>query len=348
MSDEITPHAKPIEHTGEPEWFPPPEDDLSVAEAPPPRGIHYVFYGKDGLRAGWAFALYLLLIVIIGFGLNRLLRILIPDQTQPLQVPPSLVILVDYGQFIVEILAALFVAWRERRRFAAYGLGPIAGRVKQFVTGLGWGVVLLGGLVIWLSTRHLLVFHGQLLFGWDVVKWGAVWAFAFLGVGLFEEFLTRGFAQFTLARGVAGVAGALGMQDRSRKVLGFWVAALFFSFIFGFGHKNNVGESPVGLVSAGLIGLVFAFSLWRTGSLWWAIGYHAGWDWAQSFLFGVRDSGQLSAHRLMDTSPMGPVLLSGGLTGPEGSVFVLGAVALTAIVIAATLKPQPGSASMET
>ena len=68
---------------------------------------------------------------------------------------------------------------------------------------------------------------------------------------------------------------------------------------------------------------MFAFSLWRTGSLWWAIGLHAAWDWAQSFLFGVADSGGISTHRLLSTHPVGPAWLSGGATGPEGSIFVL-------------------------
>jgi len=40
----------------------------------------------------------------------------------------------------------------------------------------------------------------------------------------------------------------------------------------------------IGLVAGGLVGLLFSYSLWRSGSLWWAIGAHASWDWAQSFL----------------------------------------------------------------
>ena len=132
-----------------------------------------------------------------------------------------------------------------------------------------------------------------------------------------------------------------------RKAVGFWIAALFFSFIFGFGHKNNPGESPIGLVAAGLIGLVFAFSLWRTGSLWWAVGWHAAWDWAESFFYGTADSGGLSQHRLLATHPQGPVLQSGGLTGPEGSVYVLLVILLTALLVAFTLKAQPGSPAAE-
>jgi len=91
------------------------------------------------------------------------------------------------------------------------------------------------------------------------------------------------------------------------------------------------------MFSAGLIGLAFCLSIWRTGSLWWAIGFHAAWDWAQSFLYGVADSGILVQGRLFATHPVGRPVLSGGLTGPEGSVFILPTVALAAVVIQLTL-----------
>ncbi|WP_390905453.1 CPBP family glutamic-type intramembrane protease [Occallatibacter riparius] len=39
---------------------------------------------------------------------------------------------------------------------------------------------------------------------------------------------------------------------------------------------NNVGESLLGLVVAGVGGLIFCLSLWYTQSLWCAIGFHAG------------------------------------------------------------------------
>ena len=91
------------------------------------------------------------------------------------------------------------------------------------------------------------------------------------------------------------------------------------------------------MLCAGCAGLMFAFSLWRTGSLWWAIGLHAAWDWAQSFLFGVADSGSISAHRLLSTRPVGSPWLSGGATGPEGSIFVLPVMAVIMLIAAFTL-----------
>jgi hypothetical protein len=86
----------------------------------------------------------------------------------------------------------------------------------------------------------------------------------------------------------------------------------------------------------GLIGLVFCLALWRTGSLWWAIGFHAAWDWAQSFLYGVADSGTIAQGRLFAAHPLGRPILSGGLTGPEGSAFILPIVLLSAGAILLT------------
>jgi membrane protease YdiL (CAAX protease family) len=351
MSDEITPHALPIANTGAPEWFPPPEDDNKAYVAPEPSGVRRVFFGKDGLRAGWSILLYLLMFAGISFALFGvliavgLLHRSTGASSADISVKSSL--LSEVAQFAGAALAALAMAYIEKRRFARYGLGSLSARAGQFFYGLVLGFATLSLLIGILWKAHLIVFGGLLLHGAAVLEWGSLWALVFLFVGLFEEFLTRGYLQFTLARGMAGLTGSLGMSDRTRKAAGFWIAALFFSFLFGFGHKANAGESPIGLVAAGLIGLVFAFSLWRTGSLWWAVGWHASWDWAESFFYGTADSGHVSAHRLLVTQPQGPLLQSGGPTGPEGSVYVLLTILLTALLIAFTLKPRAGSPAAE-
>lgn len=49
------------------------------------------------------------------------------------------------------------------------------------------------------------------------------------------------------------------------------------------------------------------------------IGLHAGWDWAQSYFYGVADSGMIVQRRLLSMHPIGNKLWSGGAVGPEGS-----------------------------
>jgi hypothetical protein len=40
-------------------------------------------------------------------------------------------------------------------------------------------------------------------------------------------------------------------------------------------------------------------------------------DWAQSFLYGVADSGTMVQHHLLATYPLGKPILSGGATAPK-------------------------------
>jgi membrane protease YdiL (CAAX protease family) len=175
-----------------------------------------------------------------------------------------------------------------------------------------------------------------MLAGSDIFRYGAIWLGVFLLVALSEEYLTRGYLQYTLTRGLAGFY-EWAFKTQHGEALGFWTSALVFSILFGLGHSANAGESPIGELAAGLAGLVFCFSLWRTGSLWWAIGFHTSWDWAQSFLYGVPDSGLTVQHHFLATHPTGKPILSGGTTGPEGSIFIIAILALVSLIIVLTL-----------
>ena len=138
----------------------------------------------------------------------------------------------------------------------------------------------------------------------------------FLMVAFFEESTLRGYLQFTLTRGI-----------------GFWWGALLLSLLFGFSHGTNPGETPVGLFAAAGVGLVFCLSLWYTGSLWWAVGFHASWDWAESYFYGTSDSGLVVRGHLLGEHPIGPRLWSGGTTGPEGSLLVLALLVIMALLM---------------
>jgi hypothetical protein len=89
--------------------------------------------------------------------------------------------------------------------------------------------------------------------------------------------------------------------------------------------------------------MLFIVALWRTGSLWWGIGWHMAWDWGQSFLYGVPDSGGLMQGRLFATHALGNPRLSGGSDGPEGSILCAPILLLTILVLLYTHRsPQPG------
>jgi hypothetical protein len=294
-----------------------------------------VFFGSDGLRALWAILLFVALRLALVWCVWPLVHLLLSIEPRTTGILRPRFTLASEGAAFLCVAATTWVMAKiERRPTAAYGLGGKR-RVRNFLGGLAWGVALLSLLIFALRATGLLAFDARLLSERSALGYAAVWFVGFLLVGLYEEYLARGFVQFTLSRGFRGIYGWLGASHAD--ALGFWTAAFLTSFYFGFRHHTNSGESPVGLFSAGLIAMVFCLSLWRTGSLWWAIGFHAAWDWAQSFLYGVADSGAMFQGHLLSTHPIGRPILSGGTTGPEGSLIVLPVVGLALAAVVLTL-----------
>ena len=323
----------------------PPGETAAPASAlpsPQPSTLRNIFIGKDGLRAGWSLLIFISMLVTIALSARSIVHKIHPsagNTPQAIQYEmskPNVLLLGEGIQFLAILFVTWVMSWIERRPNSAYGLGG-SRKAPYFFAGLGWGVVCLSLLVFTLWKSGLLVIESRQLFGSDAVRYGAIWLLGFLLVGLFEEYLTRGFVQYTLTRGFAGLYEWIFKTPHSR-ALGFWTAALLMSLLFGLGHGSNPGESPIGLLSAGLAGLVFCLSLWRTGSLWWAIGFHTAWDWSQSFLYGVADSGLMVQHHLLATHPVGKPILSGGTTGPEGSIYILAIFGVICLIIFLTLR----------
>lgn len=320
--------------SGEPEQMGEP-----AAPIPPPKQrftLSDVFLDEDGLRAIWGIALFLLFREVLSYCVIPLLQALFPPSpSKDSLIAPSWMFVFEGGGVLCLAGATWLMSRVERRPASAYGFSPHRS-ARNFLGGVAWGVALLSLLVFLLHASGLLVFDARLLFGRSILHYGFIWLAGFLLVALAEETYLRGYLQFTLTRGLSAFYRWL-FGDSRANALGFWTAAAILSFIFGFGHSSNRGESPLGLLAAGLIGLVFCLSLWRTGSLWWAIGFHAAWDWAESFLYGVADSGLTVKGRMFATHPLGKPYLSGGLTGPEGSIYILLVVLLIAVVILMTL-----------
>jgi membrane protease YdiL (CAAX protease family) len=306
--------------------------------APPPSSRNKMFFGANGLRAGWGLFIFVALTAGTFASINTIGNHfhLLPKPGGPgAEISLTMALVGESLSSLVTLLVTWIMSKIEKRPNSVYGLGGTR-VLPNFFAGLTWGVTCLSLLVLILWKTGLLVIDNRLLFGAAALRYGAVWLFGFLLVGLLEEYLTRGYVLYTLTRGLAGLY-SWAFKTRHSKALGFWTGAIVLSMLFGLGHGRNPGESPIGLVAAGLASLVFCLSLWRTGSLWWAIGFHASWDWAQSFLYGVADSGLMMQHHFLATHPLGKPLMSGGTTGPEGSIYVLPILALVSVIIIFTL-----------
>jgi membrane protease YdiL (CAAX protease family) len=319
---------------------PAPEPILAASPVPAePSTLRKIFVGQDGLRAGWSLLIFIAVFAAIVFCVNFVGHKLFPSAIKPPKQgeegSPAFLFIAESIPFIITAFVTWIMAKIERRPSSAYGLSG-KHRVKYFFAGLAWGILFLSLLIAALWKSGLLVIDHRLLFGRDILRYGAIWLLGFLLVGMLEEYLTRGYLQYTLTRGLAGIYRWI-FKTQHSVAFGFWTSAILFSILFGLGHGKNPGESPIGLLSAGLAAMVFCFSLWRTGSLWWAIGFHTSWDWGQSFLYGVADSGAMVQHHLLATHPVGKAVLSGGTTGPEGSIFIIAILALASLTIVLTL-----------
>ena len=285
--------------------------------APEKRGVKWVFVGSKGLRAGWGMALFALVFSAVAFALIMILHALNvhggkpnPDVLQPMDT------LKDEALMAVStVLATLITAAIERRKLSQLALG-LKNALPRFLQGLIIGIaamcVLIG--VLWLCKA--IVIGPVVLHGKDIWTYGGQWALVFLLVGIFEEFAFRGYLMQSLARG-----------------LNYRWATMIMGVLFVFAHTQSKGEGVIGYGLVFIAAIVFSLSVWRTGTMWWAIGFHAAWDYTQSFVFGVADSGHLSAGTLMTAKPAGPDWLSGGATGPEGSVLAAVIMLLVAGII---------------
>ena len=247
------------------------------------------------------------------------------------ELMPQLLMIFDSVTFCFILLASFIMSRIEKRKVGAYGLPLRRGTLRNFSIGAVWGFAAISFLlgVLWMAHGYHVGYVG--LHGRQLVYYPLAWGVAFLLVGLSEEFTFRGYGQFTFTTGI-----------------GFWPAAILFSLLFGYIHSSNPGEHFIGLVQVVIISLFFCFTLWRTGTLWFAVGYHAAWDWGQTFFYGTPDSGLLGRGHLLNPTFTGPTWLTGGSVGPEGSYLNIPLVLLVALLFALVFRqrmpyPEPSA-----
>ena len=146
---------------------------------------------------------------------------------------------------------------------------------------------------------------------------------------------------------VFGMIGAAGEELYGRaaillvaqRFVGWRGAVLVSGIMFFVIHLGNPGVSNLWLLRLFLQGMLLAYAVYRTQSIWWAIGYHTGWNWIGAPIFGSAGSGYLNQGHLFDFVPQGSELVTGGAVGPEGSVFAFVAMAAAFGVLVVT-NPQ--------
>jgi uncharacterized protein len=276
----------------------PSSPSTTVAQRESP--LREILIGREGLYPGTRWLLYLVMAFVVFQVEGWLvmgLRSHVNDSWWRLTIEACMM--------LAAILPGFVMARIEDLPFGDFGLPARRAFGRNFWVGTLWGIASLSMLMLALRLAGAFEFGSLSLHGVRIVQFASYYGVFFLITGLFEDFLIRGYSQWVLSQG-----------------MNFWPAAALLSIAFGYIHGANPGEAKAGLFAAGLMGFFLCLALRRTGDLWWAVGFHMAWDWGESYLYSVPDSGALLPGHLLNSSFHGPQWLTGGSVGPEGSYLV--------------------------
>jgi membrane protease YdiL (CAAX protease family) len=264
-------------------------------ERAPRSTLRKIFCNDSGLRSGWRLALYIAFLPPVAIAMRRLLSLFQPAP-DALFAPTV---------FLIVFLPALVMSKIEKRSIERYGLSGHETFGTLFLQGCAVGLIEVTALVSLLAIFHRYSFGHVVTGGVSLVKWALENAIDSIGKAFFLQFLFRGYTQFTLAEGIS-----------------FWSAAVVLSALYmvniaAAGSSLNL----IGLPIVFIVGLLCAFTLCRTHSLWFAIGMNAAFDFGATFIYSVPNPAleNLPAHHLSEASLHGSAWLTGGTTGVEGS-----------------------------
>lgn len=191
--------------------------------------------------------------------------------------------------------------------------------LPEFLRGLVWGFLLITTcaalIVVFTDVRS----HTGSGFPWFEV------AVVFVPAVLHEELLFRGYAFQKLLR-----------WNRH-------FALAFMAIVFAALHLGNVAVTTLGLLNIFLGGLLLGLAYERYGRLWFPIGVHLAWNLTTGPILGHEVSGYETMRSILIETGAGPVLLTGGDFGVEGSILMT-IVELAAIALLVRRISSPPSA----
>lgn len=322
--------------------------------------IRTIFWNslEQRLRAGWRLGGQFVLMIILSGLLNSVipaiigLRYVIAHPGEDMVAATETVtqtfrdfpLLSAANQFLfaLGILLSVWVAgrWLDRRPFASFGVHLNRRWWIDLGFGLFLGAILMTGIFLvelaagWLTITGTLQ-HGRFSFGMGILL-GII---NFIGVGVNEEFFSRGYMLRNLAEGFnfskLGARGAL------------WVGYFFSSAVFGLLHLGNANATWVSTFNIMVAGLLLGAGYVLTGELAIPIGIHITWNFFQGYVFGLPVSGSAPSTNVIAIQQGGPEFWTGGAFGPEAGMLGLLACLLGCMLIAVWVRWRNGRAELQ-
>lgn len=202
------------------------------------------------------------------------------------------------------LVAAILASWlairvADKGRWQL-GFGGGAGRaVWELLLGAGFASILI------LLSHGLILLTTGLRHGTGAgIDWAEILVL-FIPAAIHEEILFRGYAFQKLVA-----------WNR-------WGGVVIGSVVFGLLHLSNDGLTALSVVNLFMAGVLLSLAYLVFQRLWLPIGVHIWWNVLSGPLLGHEVSGLELDSSLLTTHDPGPILLTGGPFGIEGSVWTL-------------------------
>jgi len=318
--------------------------------------IKSLFWSSEQHRpqAFWRIAITILLVIIcvlilvtpINLAGFLLLNAGGPASESMLPALNSAKPVIDALQGVASLAGVSLAVWLggrfiDRRKFASFGFNLSRRWWTYFAFGLGLGALLMA-----------LIFGVELAAGW--IKAAPIFAerspgsFAlefvlatlfFVGVGIYEELLFRGYLIKNIAEGTRAV------NPHPRRAL--IIAYLVSSALFGLAHMGNDNATWISTLNIALAGLMLGLPYLLTGELATSIGLHIAWNLFQGNVFGFPVSGgNFAPPTVIAIQQGGPDILTGGAFGPEAGLIGLAAMLVGAVLTLGWVRWQAGHLSL--
>lgn len=228
------------------------------------------------------------------------------------------ILLGEIRNLVVALICTLPFALYERRRIDSYGL--------MLNRALGWPTfegAAAGAAMAAAVALGMVAFGGVQIKGFASMPAGGLmssallWLVATVCVGLAEEFFYRSY-----------------FLQSMWETIGFWPAAVIVALVFAADHYfYKAGENIWDVITLVSLSLVLAYSVLKTGALWFAVGFHFAFDYLQLFVIGTPNGARYPQGRLLDVRFEGPAWLTGGVLGTEASFLMYPAIVLLALYV---------------
>jgi membrane protease YdiL (CAAX protease family) len=209
--------------------------------------VRRLFIGPDGIRVGWRLLLFFIFFAVLVTALQYLVMKLpvlstAMRMTHTGTVTPLGLFGYELANIISVFVAMVAMAKIEKRRFGDYGLKPFPGAAKRLALGFAFGLLMVTAICTLQRPEHVYSFGSLVMTPASALAAGLGWAVTFLLVGIVEESVFRGYAQFTLTQAT-----------------GFWPAAIVISLLFGVTHVSNTNYKAAGILICWTPGIILCF-----------------------------------------------------------------------------------------